>query len=165
MTKIFEEMFNELNKFDKYFIGLDNWSKRTTDTLKTLSNLAQVNWPPYNIRKIDENKYCIEIAAAGFGRQDLEVELDGDQLLIKGKATVDNHPKDEKGDYYLYKGVADRQFVRVFTLADTVIINNCEYINGMLRVYLDNIIPDSKKKKIDIKEAVATEQERIDSGN
>lgn len=117
-----------------------------------LKRLAEINesfpkiptYPPYNIKKIDENKYVIEMAVAGFGKQDLELELQDGTLTIKGSVSS------EEADY-IYKGIAERAFTRQFTLADTVEVKNADLINGMLKIWLERFIPDEKKpKKINI---------------
>ena len=114
------------------------------------------SYPPYNIKKVSENKYVIELAVAGFGKQDLEMELNEGVLSIKGRTSLDTLTKDGVDQTYLYKGIADRAFTRQFTLADTVEIKNAELINGMLKVWLENIIPEHKKpKKIDIEDKAA----------
>jgi molecular chaperone IbpA len=98
-------------------------------------------YPPYNIKKVDENKYVIEMAVAGFGRQDLELELKEDVLTVTGRTGTDEATE------YLYKGIADRAFTRQFTLADTVIVKNADLINGMLKIWLERFIPEEKKPK------------------
>jgi molecular chaperone IbpA len=101
-------------------------------------------YPPYNIKKVDENKYVIEMAVAGFGKQDLELELQDGTLTIKGNVSS------EDADY-IYKGIAERAFTRQFTLADTVEVKNADLINGMLKIWLERFIPEEKKpKKISI---------------
>lgn len=132
--------------FDKFFVGADRIFDSLSKTTKAFSS-----YPPYNIKKLGENKYAIEIAVAGFGKQDLEIDLNDGKLFIKGKVNQDNHPKDEKGNYYLYKGIADRAFTHIFSLSDTIEIKNAELFNGLLKIWLENIIPESKKtKKIEI---------------
>lgn len=125
--------------FDRVFDHLENVSRHTTKLIPS--------YPPYNIKKVEDNKYVIELAVAGFGKQDLEIELKDGVLAIKGQTT------NQEGEAFLYKGIADRAFTRQFTLADTIEIQNAELLNGMLKIWLENIIPDEKKpKKIDIKD-------------
>ena len=145
--------FNSQN-FDKFFVGAD----------KVIQNLAKAHdayakaipgYPPYNIVKVDEDKYVIEMAVAGFGKNNIDIELANNTLTVKGGLSV-NDMADETVNpiSYIYKGIADRSFARKFTLADTVEVKNAELINGMLKLWLENIIPDEKKpKKIDITEA------------
>jgi molecular chaperone IbpA len=104
-----------------------------------------VGYPPYNIRQVKDNKYVIEMAVAGFGKSDIEITMEDNKLVIKGNA------KDEEGEY-LYKGIANRGFNREFTLADKVEIKDAELVNGMLKVWLENIVKTQDAiKKIAIK--------------
>jgi len=137
------------NNFSKMFIGSD----RMMQTLgrvheESLKNLP--SYPPYNIIKVDENNYVIELAVAGFGKQNIDIEIANSTLVIKGGLTLDQ--MDPANPFtYLYKGIADRAFTRRFTLADSVEVKNAELMNGMLKLWLENIIPEEKKpKKVDI---------------
>lgn len=133
----------DIPNFDKFYVGFEPMLKRFEEANQTLAKVIP-NYPPYNIVKIDDNKYVIEMAVAGFGKHNLDLEFQDGTLVISGSSAV------EDGDY-VYKGIADRAFTRKFSLADTVEIKNAELVNGMLKVWLENIIPDSKKpKKIDI---------------
>jgi molecular chaperone IbpA len=125
--------------FEDAYRRLDEVAKQTQKTM---------GYPPYNIVKVDDNKYVIELAVAGFSKQDLEIELKENSMIISGKVSQDTNSPD-----YLYKGIADRAFVRQFKLADTIEIQNTHLINGMLKIYLENIIPESKKpRKLEIGE-------------
>lgn len=128
-----------------YTVGFDDVFSRFDQLAKT--TVKSFGYPPYNILKVDENKYVIELAVAGFAKQDIELELKENTLVVTGKINTNDNSSE-----YLYKGIADRAFTRTFNLADTVEIKNAEYFNGMLKVWLENIIPESRKpKKIDIK--------------
>lgn len=126
------------------------------DTVKHLDSIARntaktFGYPPYNIVKVDDNKYVIEVAVAGFSKQDLTVELKENSLVISGNISANTPTYD-----YLYKGIADRAFTRTFNLADSVEIQNTQLINGMLKVFLENVIPESKRpRKFDIEEGTA----------
>ena len=133
------------NQYDPFTIGFDKIFDRFKD-LQTQAAKA-VTYPPYNIKKTGENTYVIEMAVAGFGKQDIEITLEDNTLKINGNITNDG---DEKN--YLFKGIAERPFARTFTLADTVEIKNAELVNGMLRIFLDNLVPEKKTKKVDINE-------------
>lgn len=137
-------------------VGFDDMFKNLEQVTRGIQK-AIPSYPPYNIKKVDENKYVIELAVAGFGKQDLELELKDGILAIKGSHTLDTLTQDGVDQTYLYKGIADRAFTRQFTLADSVEIRNAELINGMLKVWLENIIPEHKKpKKIDITDTAET---------
>lgn len=132
------------NQYDPFAIGFD----RLFDRFKELQNQTAkaITYPPYNVKKTGDNTYVIEMAVAGFGKQDIEITLDDNTLKIDGHVKRDE--KDE--DNYIFKGIAERPFSRAFTLADTVEIKNAELINGMLRIWLDNIVPQKKARKVEI---------------
>lgn len=135
----------EYGTLKPFFIGFDDlFTKFEKQATQTLTQMAK--YPPYNIRKVDENKYVIEMAVAGFGKTDIDVTLDGDVLRVAGNV---NTEKSENN--YLYKGIAERSFERNFSVADTVVVKNAELLNGMLKIWLENVIPDAKKpKKIEV---------------
>jgi molecular chaperone IbpA len=136
-------------------VGFDEAFRNLENVTRTIQK-SMPSYPPYNIKKVADNKYVIELAVAGFGKQDLEMELKDGVLSIKGHTSLDTVTKDGLDQTYLYKGIADRAFTRQFTLADTIEIKNAELINGMLKVWLENIIPEHKKpKKIDITDKAA----------
>lgn len=143
-------LFGDLTKLDKFFVGYDGMLKRMSDAHATLAKSIP-NYPPYNIAKVDENKYVIEMAVAGFGKQNLNIEIANGTLTIAGQTTMDDQVNQGLNNQYLYKGIADRSFTRQFNIADTIEIKNAELMNGMLKVWLENIIPEHKKpKKIEI---------------
>jgi molecular chaperone IbpA len=103
------------------------------------------NYPPYNIRKVNDNTYVIEIAVAGFSKSEIEVEFADDKLIVSGNA------QDDDSADWLYKGIATRNFTRTFALDDKIEIKGAALINGMLKIALEKIIPDHKKpKKIEV---------------
>lgn len=147
-----------IKDLDKFFVGFDETFNRLAkfhdDVTKHIPN-----YPPYNIKKVDDNKYVIELAVAGFSKQELELELADGVLTVKGQSNLDSLVEDGVNQTFLYKGISDRAFTRKFTLADTVEIKNAEYLNGMLKVFLERIIPEHKKpKKIEISSSEATKQ-------
>lgn len=148
---------HKFKDFDRFFVGFDPLVKKLTEAAEQTVKLAQ-NYPPYNIKKIDDNKYTIEMAVAGFARQDIELELSGSNLSIKGNVKQGEPvEQDSKGEWtwptVLYQGLAMRPFTRQFTLADNVEIKNAELLNGILKIVLEAIIPEEKKPvKIEVKE-------------
>lgn len=154
MTKfLFDHSFAEFDKFNKFFIGADKFADRLTETANYLANSAASTYPPFNLKKTDDNVYVIEMAVAGFGKQDLEMTLEDNKLIVKGSTTVDTLVEDGVNQSFLHKGISDRPFTRSFTLADNVVINNAALVNGLLKIWLEHIIPEDKKpKKIDITE-------------
>jgi len=133
------------SRLTKDTIGFDDIFKRLASFSETLPKIS--TYPPYNIRKTGENTYVIEVAVAGFGKQDIELTLENKILTVKGQITGDDASND-----YIFKGIANRAFTRAFTLADTVKVQNAELLNGMLKVWLERFISEDKKpQKIDIK--------------
>jgi len=136
---------------DRWFVGADKVLKQLSSAHDQFAKNIP-GYPPYNIVKVDDNKYQIELAVAGFGKSEIEIELANNTLVVKGGVT-NNVPATEEDNVstYLWKGISDKAFTRSFTLADTVEVKNAEYINGMLKIFLENIIPESKKpRKVDI---------------
>lgn len=140
------------DNFNKYLVGFDKVLDTLHNVQDTYAKAAAQNWPPYNIVKIDDNNYTIEMAVAGFGKQNIDIELANNTLVVKGGLTLDEVDPVSNPIQYVYKGIADRVFTRKFTLADSVEVKNAEMLNGILKIYLENLIPDSKKpRKVDIK--------------
>jgi molecular chaperone IbpA len=162
MTKyLFDHSFADLDKFNKFFIGADKFADRMAETVQLLANTAtNGTYPPFNLKKTDDNVYVIEMAVAGFGKNDLEMTLQDNQLLISGKTTIDTLTEDGVNQTFLHKGISDRPFSRSFTLADNVVVNNAALVNGLLKIWLEHIIPEDKKpKKIDITEVTENNRE------
>ena len=136
---------------DKFFVGFDDQFNRLAKMHDDLTKNIP-NYPPYNIKKTDENTYVIEMAVAGFAKQDIEIELADGKMIVKG-----NVHDDSANDTFLFKGIAARNFTRTFALEDQVEVKDAEMLNGMLKVFLERIIPEHKKpKKIEVKEAGAS---------
>lgn len=135
--------------FDKFFVGFDDQWNRITKLHDDLTK-GVPNYPPYNIKKTGDNTYAIEMAVAGFGQQDVEIEIDGGKLIVRGKAQSDNKDSVEN---FLFKGISNRAFTRTFALDDQIEVKNAEMFNGMLQIFLERIIPEHKKpKKVEVKE-------------
>jgi len=131
---------------DKFLIGFDEQFNRLQ---KFHDDMAKniPNYPPYNIVKKDENHYTIELAVAGFGQSDIEIEMENGKLVVRG-----NIKAEEAEDNFLFKGIANRAFSRAFVLNDEVEVKDAELFNGMLKIFLERLIPEQKKpKKIAVK--------------
>jgi molecular chaperone IbpA len=154
----FDHTFSDLAKFDKFFVGSDKFLARVQETADLLANsAAHSGYPPFNLKKTEDNVYVIEMAVAGFGKQDIELTLEENKLKIAGHTTLDTITDDGVNQTFLHKGISDRPFARTFTLADNVVVNNAKMVNGMLKIWLEHIIPEDKKpKKIEITEEEAT---------
>ncbi len=125
---------------DPLFVGFE----RIFDRMNAVNKFASVQqkYPPYNIIKADENTYLIELAVAGFGEEDLDIEVHNSVLTIRGNVADTQESTD-----YIFKGIAARNFERKFTLADTVEVKDITLTQGMLIIKLENIIPDEKKPR------------------
>ena len=147
----FQKPFEVLNvsskDFDKFFVGFDDHfgqlQKLHEDITKNIPN-----YPPYNIRKNDENNYTIELAVAGFGESEIDITIDGGKLIVKGNVETNTNEQDN----FLFKGIATRAFTRTFAIDDHIEVKNAEIFNGMLKIALERLIPEEKKpKKIAVK--------------
>ena len=108
-------------------------------------NESSTSYPPYNILKSDNN-YTISLAIAGFSKDEIDISLQENELLIKG--TSEEKDKDVE---FLHRGIAGRNFERKFRLADTVKVSDASYENGLLNIFLEREIPDHQKpRKIEI---------------
>ena len=132
----FDSLWRDISPFA---VGFD----RTFDTLALLASSRgkETNYPPYNIRKISEDQYTIELAVAGFEEKDIDIEIAEENLTING-----NRPK-EAAEGLLHKGLATRDFVKKFVLSDDMKIKGAALANGMLYVGVERIIPDEKKPR------------------
>ncbi len=146
--------FFELPNWNTYTVGFEDTVKRLTDLANTTAKT--IGYPPYDIVKVDDNKYVIELAVAGFGKQNIDIEFVDGKLVVAGKLDSD----EKSAANVLYKGIANRAFTRSFTLADTVVVEGAELVNGILKIWLENIIPENKKSK---KVEIATREDKTTS--
>jgi len=134
-----------------FLIGFDEIWHRVANAHDQLAK--QMNYPPYNISKIDENRYLVELAVAGFGKQNIELEMAENTLKIAGKIEGEQTPT------YIHKGIANRAFERKFYLEDHIEVKDAALVNGLLKIWLERIIPDHKKpRKIEVKETETTSE-------
>ena len=124
-----------------YSIGFD----RMLDTLFDENVSTATNYPPYNIVKVSDSEYAIQIAVAGFDKKDIEIETKENTLTVKSVEKKEELVDDVK---YLHKGISNRAFTRSFTVADDVVVKGATYENGLLNVELERIIPEEKKPRM-----------------
>ena len=131
----------DINQFTPFSVGFDRVFDRLVDYGTTYETGG---FPPYNIRKTDDFKHVIEIALAGFSKDEIEVVLTDCVLEIKSRDTVTTEkPKDD----LIHKGIAKRAFTRKFTLADDIEVTDAKLENGLLVIELEQIVPEHKKPK------------------
>jgi len=122
------------------FVGLE----RLLKDMERVTNNSQISdkYPPHNIIKYNDNEYVVELAVAGFSKDELEITVEDCVLIMTGNKTgVDDEIE------YLHKGISAKSFRKTIKLADTVVVKDAEFIDGILSVYLENIIPENKKAK------------------
>jgi molecular chaperone IbpA len=133
--------------FDKFFVGFDESAKQLQSLHADLTKNIP-NYPPYNIRKNDENSYTIEMAVAGFGETEIDITIDGGKLIVKGNVDAATEALE---DNFLFKGIATRAFTRAFAIDDHIEVKNAELFNGMLKIALERLVPeDNKPKKVPV---------------
>ena len=146
MGNNFTPIFWGTKDMDKFLIGFDEQFNRLQKFHDDMSKNIP-NYPPYNIVKRDENNYTIELAVAGFGQSDIDIEMENGKLTVRGSIKTE-----EAEDNFLFRGIANRAFSRAFALNDEVEVKDAELFNGMLKIFLERLIPDAKKpKKIVVK--------------
>tara|TARA_B100000780_G_scaffold267041_1_gene223774 strand:- start:897 stop:1334 length:438 start_codon:yes stop_codon:yes gene_type:complete len=133
-------LFNEnFNKLTPYAVGFDH----VFDTLnRYVDNQQAQGFPPYNIRKEGDYHYVIEMALAGFGKEDIQVEIVENTLSVR---SIKENSEDEDTQY---RGISFRRFERKFTLADDLVVNNANLENGMLYIDIERIVPEEKKPRL-----------------
>ena len=134
-------LIDNFNKMTPYAVGFD----RVFDTLNRYvdNNVNSTGFPPYNIQKVGDNNYQIEMALAGFSKDDIEVEV------ADGTLSIRSDKKEETDDEFTYhRGISYRKFERKFTLADDLVINGAKLENGMLTIDLERIVPEEKKPRL-----------------
>ena len=134
-------IWNSLRPFSIGFDSIFDEFERMLDSTEFVSN-----YPPYNIKQVSDSDYKIEIALAGFDKNDIEVEAKDNALTIRSKQH--NETIDNKGNGVVHKGIASRQFVRSFALGEDIKVKNAQLANGLLTVDLEREIPEEKKPRL-----------------
>ena len=137
-------IFNSLRPFS---IGFDNMFDQFESLLSDGGLSTQSNYPPYNIRKAGKDKYAIEVAVAGFNKDDVEVEYEDNLLTVKTKKVDKAVEKDMDGEI-IHRGISQRSFSRSFTIADDVKVDGAEIKDGLLTINCEKIVPEQKKRKL-----------------
>jgi molecular chaperone IbpA len=130
----------DLQKMMGFSVGFDSVFDRFFD----MDTTRDSGYPPYNIRKINEAQYVIEIALAGFSKDDIEVELTEGNLAVRSKKEEETNGDDS----FVHKGIAKRSFLRSWTLSDDIIVQGADLKDGMLIINLEKVIPDEKKPRL-----------------
>jgi len=133
------ELYHTTLGFDRFIRDVERWIDQPTKS----------TFPPHNIIQVEDNKYVVELAVAGFSKDEIDISLQENRLTIKGE-------KVEKPNLnYLHRGIGTRSFTKTIYVADTVEVRGAEFKDGILRVVLENIIPDTKKpRKVEISDSL-----------
>ena len=137
-------IFDNLNQLTPYAVGFD----RVFDQLNTYArnNATSTGFPPYNIRKGGDYTYAIEMALAGFSKNDIEIEVAEGLLTVR--SVKEDSETNEEYDSKIYRGISYRKFNRKFTIADDIIVKDASLENGMLQINLERIVPEEKKPRL-----------------
>ena len=142
MTNRAISIFNQLRPYSVGFDDVfDHFGRMFDDSLFDVST---PNYPPYNIVKVKDNHYNIEVALAGYNKKDIEVSYEDNMLTIQTVAKKED--KKTEGEN-IYKGIAQRMFKKSFTIADDCKVTGAELKDGLLKVSLEKIIPEHKKAR------------------
>lgn len=136
----------QITRFDtaalnRALIGFD---RMFDDMERRFANSVSNNYPPYNIARLEDNLYEIELAVTGFAKNEISVTVEGDKLAITGQ----RNKEDDVTVDFLHRGLAFRDFERTFTLADHMKIKSAEIKNGVLTIVIEREIPEEMKPRV-----------------
>ena len=126
--------------FAAYTVGFDSILARLAEI--TIDKPESPNYPPYNIRRLTKFNYVVEIALAGFGKTDINVEVANDTLTVKSIKKEKTEDKD-----IVHQGISQRSFDRHFALADDMLVKDAKLDNGLLSIHIEKIVPEEKRPK------------------
>jgi molecular chaperone IbpA len=121
----------------KNSIGMDEWFKRFDTAFE-----SHTNYPPYNLVKESNVDFRLEIALAGYKKEDIEVTTEWNKLFVEAKKVSNSDSE------YIYKGLAKRAFTRSWTLSDDVVVGDVAFEDGLLTIKLNRVIPEHQKRKV-----------------
>ena len=135
-------LFDNFNQLTPYAVGFERQFNRLNDYAR--HQMQSTGFPPYNIQKVEDFKYEITMALAGFDKTDIEVEVAQGVLTIRSV----KESSDESDEWTLHRGISYRKFNRKFTLADDIVVNDAKLENGLLTISLEQIVPEEKKPRL-----------------
>ena len=135
----FGPLYNSTLGYDRFFDEVERLLNSDVQKVTT-------SFPPHNILKLNDSKYVVELAVAGFTKDEIEITVQDGTLTIRG--TKQDKLEDS---VYVHRGIGTRSFTKTLSVADTIEVQGAEFKDGILRIGLENIIPDHKKpRKIEI---------------
>ena len=142
MTNKALSIFNQLRPVTVGFDNVFDHFERMIDD-HNFNTMTATNFPPYNIVKTGDYTYDVELALAGFSKDDIDVEYKDNMLTVKSKEKA----KDSDVDGMLHRGISKRWFSKAFTIADDVEVKGAELKDGLLKISMERIIPEGKKAR------------------
>ena len=140
MTQLLRLDTNALQQLNRALIGFD---RMFDDFENRWANSVQTNYPPHNVLKTGEQTYELQLAVTGFSKNEIAVEVNQDHLVIRGERLS----VEDDQTVYLYRGLATRDFQKIFPLADHVEVKSSAIKNGILTIYLERTVPESLKPR------------------
>jgi molecular chaperone IbpA len=137
----FSPLYNSTLGFEQLFGEVEQMLASTPN------NNTQTSFPPHNIVKVDEYHYVVELAVAGYNKSEIDIKVDDGHLIIKGNKDEQSKNVDLSDIEYLHRGIGLRSFTKTVKIADTVEVRGAEYTDGILRIGLENVIPEHKKPR------------------
>jgi molecular chaperone IbpA len=124
---------------DPFFIGFD----RALDTWNHVQTVSTAtNYPPYNLIKVDDDSFVVELALAGFTKTDIDISVSDGKLIVKGETKAEDN--DSK---FIHRGIAARKFTREWALGEYMEVKAAELKDGMLKIEIERILPEEKKPR------------------
>jgi len=140
-TSTFDSVIDEFRR-DPFNVGFDSLFDRLVDFQTTVNPSQKIGYPHYNVTKVGDDEFAIEIALAGFSEEYLSVTAKENTLEVKGEVPEKN------GETVIHRGISTRSFNRRWNLADTIEVTGADFKNGLLTVHLKNVIPEEQKPRI-----------------
>tara|TARA_R100000541_G_scaffold8880_1_gene16476 strand:+ start:513 stop:953 length:441 start_codon:yes stop_codon:yes gene_type:complete len=131
------------SKFSTWAIGHDRLFRDMLNMVEKTPNRTASSYPPHNLIKNGNGKYVVELAAAGFSKEELEIKTEDGTLTISGRKK-----EEEDDEKFAQKGIAKRPFSKSFHLASDVVVDDVSFRDGMITIDLQQVIPEDKKEKI-----------------
>ncbi len=137
-------MNNQLARLDALNRALIGFDTMFDQMERRFANSASNNYPPHNILRLEDNEYAIQLAVTGFSKSEISVTVENNVLIVKGESMTTDYAPEQ----YLHRGLATRDFVKEFPLAEHIEVVGAQTENGMLTIKLVRNVPESAKPKI-----------------
>jgi len=140
-TSTFDSVIDEFRR-DPFNVGFDNLFDRLVDFQTTVNPTQKMSYPHYNVTKIGDDEFAIEIALAGFSEENLSVTAKENTLEVRGEVP------EKDTETVIHRGISTRAFNRRWNLADSIEVTGADFTNGLLTVHLKNVIPEEQKPRV-----------------